>query len=397
MFSKYDVTKILFTVLTFPLLFQGDLLSWCLGSSDYTFIMLFKRIFLLLPAAAVVGVCWVTIVALLTLVFRQKRREFAALLFVSWWDLGRAIASFWGGVVKFVFLAIGWVFTLLRICLLGLWYAIQDIVLSPLRTVKGMSQNAFRPGVPWIAVCLTVLWCLIEGLIFTFVMTDLVVDTLSGFSSVELNRFVVQIFLYCAMFAIAIGSFSILANLEGAVKTRNVKQLAVILSVELFSVFFEVVFLYREFVEALVPWFAQYSGGQLNIGVAGVIGIAVALWIGVRGLTWFLFAEHGTPTILAIIRRTGLDGTKATGAGGKMEVFPMVKAAVDRIKSDINWTHEKGDELLSAFVLPPLQIVAAVVNFLNALINSRYLFEIPFKSYKEVLATRDLIKKVSDN
>ena len=140
MFSKYDVTKILFTVLTFPLLFQADLLSWCLGFGDESYVMLFKRIFLLLPAAAVVGVCWVTIVALLTLVFRQKRREFAALLFVSWWDLGRAIASFWGGIVKFVFLAIGWLFTLLRICLHGLWFAIQDIVLSPLRTVKGMSQ-----------------------------------------------------------------------------------------------------------------------------------------------------------------------------------------------------------------------------------------------------------------
>ena len=34
MFSKYDFTKILFTVLTFPVLFQADLLSWCLGFED---------------------------------------------------------------------------------------------------------------------------------------------------------------------------------------------------------------------------------------------------------------------------------------------------------------------------------------------------------------------------
>src|SRR6266576_3027984 len=51
-------------------------------------------------------------------------------------------------------------------------------------------------------------------------------------------------------------------------------------------------FLYRELIDAITPWLAQ-QGFQL--GIVGTLGLAMLGWVGVRGMTWFLFGRFGTP------------------------------------------------------------------------------------------------------
>jgi hypothetical protein len=74
-------------------------------------------------------------------------------------------------------------------------------------------------------------------------------------------------------------------------------------------------------------------------------------------------------------------------------VFAQTAAAIKHIQTDMDWVHNKGNEFLGAFILPPLQIVAAAVNFLSLLISSNHLFEIPFKSVKDVADTKNLLQK----
>ncbi len=63
----------------------------------------------------------------------------------------------------------------------------------------------------------------------------------------------------------------------------------------------------------------------------------------------------------------------------------------------MEWFHERGDEMLSAFILPPLQIVAGCVNFATLLISNKHLFQLPFKSYKDMLNADQLVNRVRDD
>jgi hypothetical protein len=394
MFNRADgLTKVVLYVLLFPLLFQGPMLAWTWGGRDEFYTMLFKRIFLLLPSVAIIFACWLTIPCVLSIVVRQNRTIFVNKLLLTWWDLGRAIFNFWSGFFSAIAVLLGWILGFTRMLIIGLWLAIQDICLSPIRAVRGVSETALTPGEPWIAVLMTLLWCILEAGVFTFVTTSLVVDTLSGLTGSALDITTVRIVLYLMLLAFVVGSYAIVASLAEAIKSRNVQQIFLICLVEFVALIFEVMFLYREFVDALVPWFAQHAGPGFSMGVTTTLALAATIWAGIRGMTWFLFAGAGTPTIMAIIQRTGIKNGKAGSSGGKRDYFLYIKTAVDGIKKDIDWCHTRGEMLLSAFIVPPLQVVAACINFGTLLFNGNHIFDLPFKSYKDIMHTRELLKK----
>ncbi|MGD8426240.1 MAG: hypothetical protein PVH63_01355, partial [Balneolaceae bacterium] len=95
-------TKLIFYILLFPSLFQEKVISFAWGANDPAILMVGKRLFLLLPAFAFIIGCWITIPALLTAIFRHNRRNFIMTLFITWWDLGKAVVSFWGGIFRFL-------------------------------------------------------------------------------------------------------------------------------------------------------------------------------------------------------------------------------------------------------------------------------------------------------
>lgn len=389
------ILKAVLAVLFFPLFFQESFVNFAWGAADEFWVMFGKRVFLILPVFAIILGCWVSIACLLTVVIRQQRREFLTSLILTWWDLGKSIVMFWGGIIKFVFTFVVAVIEFLKITFLATWSLVQEIVFTPFRLFKSMSQNVLSSPVPWLAVFMTIFWCVVEAIIFTYVMTPIVMDVFSNITGDNLTINVVRIPLFIFLLFVVLGSYAVLSNFVNSVKEKNVQSMIGIGAIEAVVLFVEVLFLYREFVDALVPWFAQYSS-DFELGVGGTIAIACFVWFGIRSLSWFLFASHGTPTILHLIQGKGVV-VFSRGEMAKSRLVSISPEFIDRIKNEMNWMRDKGEEVLAAIMLPPLQIVAACINFCTLLLNSNHLFELPFKSMSSVVDTKSLMRSVNNH
>ena len=375
------VLKIILSILLFPLYFQTQFLTFAWGADEAFWIMTGKRVFLLLPVLAIILGCWITIACAISILFRHNRMSFISSMFITWWDLGKSIVSFWGGIVKFAFIFIVALLNVVKILLLGAWYVIQEILFAPFRLLSNLGT-----------VVLTIFWCLIEATIFTYVTTPLVIDTFSNITGEQLSEFVIRIPLFVFLLFIVLGSYAVLSTLVDSAKSKNVSALAGIIVIEIVVLFVEVMFLYREFVDALSPWLAQQSE-NFELGIFWTLVISAFAWFGIRSVSWFLFAAHGTPAIMAVIQGKGL---KLKEANDKVAVkVPPIEFSSDfmkKIKADTAWIEEKGEEVLGAFILPPLQVLAAAINFFTLLISSSHLFELPFKKVSDIMDSKVLLE-----
>jgi hypothetical protein len=397
MFINFDsVIQFITSILMFPANFQAAFLQFAWGANDPLWLMIAKRAFVLLPVAGFIFSCWITMGCATTLPFRSNRSEFMPALIATWWDYGRAVTQFWGGTFKFVYALIGSSLGLFRLLVLSFLLLVQDLMLSPLRVAKEVGQGYFRPGIPWIAVCITLGWCALEAGVFTFVTTPLVNDVLSAIHDGSISESTMHIVLYCMMFAFVLGSYSILSTWGDAIKKREVSKIVQIGTFEAFVMVFEVLFLYREFVDALVPWFNQYTAGETSIGIVPILAISTFAWLGIRGMTWFLFASAGTPTILAIIQRSGIPGVSNSTNGKPSASLTYIRTAMGSVKNEMEWVQEKGEELLASFILPPLQIIAATINFCTLLITGRHMFKLPFKEMDDLQMQKPVVEQRSN-
>ena len=386
------ILKFVFSVLFFPLFFQDSFINFAWAVADPFWMQAAKRVFLLLPVMAIMLGCWASIACLLTVVIRPNRSEFLTSLIITWWDLGKSIVMFWGGIIKFAFTFAVATLEFVKITLMALWSLVQEILFTPFRMFKSMSQNVLSSPVPWLAVFMTIFWCLVEATIFTYVMTPLVLDVFSNITGEQLQLNVVRVPLFTFLFFIVLGSYAVLSNLLDSVKQKNFQSVIGIGAIETVVLFVEVLFLYREFVDSLVPWFAQYSE-SFELGVFGTLAISCFVWFGIRSLTWFLFAAHGTPTILYLIQGKGVVVFRQNG-GDKSRLVSISPEFVDRIKYEMGWMRAKGEEILADLMLPPLQVVAAGLNFCTLLLSSNHLFELPFKSMSAVTDTKTLMRNI---
>ena len=384
-----SIVKWVLSILLFPLYFQNQFLYFAWGMDDAFWLMLGKRLFLLLPVSAIILACWLTIFCAVTIIVRTNRRQFIIALLMTWWDLGKSIVSFWGGIFKFVFTFALALVTLLKVILLGIWSLVQEILFMPFRLMRNVGQNVVSSNIPWIAVYLTVFWCLIEAVIFTYVTTPLVIDTFSNITGESLTINVVRIPLFIFLLFIVLGSYAVLSTMIEVIKKKNIPAILGILVIEVIVLMVEVLFLYREFVDALVPWLAQYSEG-FELGVFWTIAISCFVWFGIRSLSWFLFASHGTPTIMAVIRGEGL-GSEKKRIQPKVRLADISFDFMERVKKDSAWIEQKGESLLAAFMLPPLQVIAAALNFLTLLFVGRHLFDLPFKTLDDIKDSSKII------
>ncbi|HKJ67459.1 MAG TPA: hypothetical protein VKA68_05845 [bacterium] len=384
------------SVLIFPIYFQGMFLQFAWGAGDAFWVTILKRLFLLLPTLALILGLWISIAALLTAIFRHDRRNFVMTLFITWWDLGRATVYFWGGIFRFLaFLGVA-LLGMLRILVQGIWSIFQNILFTPFRLLRAAGQTVVGSRVPWIAVFLTLFWCLIEAMIFAYVTTPLVIDTFSNITGEVLAVHVIRIPLFVFLFFIVLGSYAVLSTFVDAVKSKSLSSIAGIVVIEIVVILVEVLFLYREFVDSLVPWFAQYSA-NFDISMSGILAISVFVWFGIRSLSWFLFAEYGTPTIMRVIHGKGLQvaGAEATSGGQQVKPFDFTAEIMTSIKENTSWIQEKSEDLLAAFMLPPLQVIAGAINFLALLISGNHLFDLPFESIGDIQRSGDLLDELS--
>ena len=368
------------------------LFAW--GDGDPFWLLAMKRLFLLMPLGAVVLGYWTSVLSLPTIVVRAKRRTFISLVLVTWWDMARAIFTFWGGVFRFLLRLALSVLGACQMLLVGTWAVLQELVSIPFRMIRSLGSNVLQPGVPWIAVCMTFFWCVFEATIFTYVMTSLVIDTLSNLAGTEMTETAVHIPLFLFMLFIVLGSYAVLSTWATALRSRDWPTILKIGVVELVAMFVEVVFLYREFVDALVPWFAQHTSGNFDLGIVGTLGIAGVTWLGIRSLTWFLFASSGTPTMMAIIQRQGVGSRDAAG-----EARPGFRFFSDtfsgQLRNEFQWVGAEGERLLEAFLVPPMQVVAAALNFVTLLVSNRHLLELPLRTVQDLKDARQIVAELN--
>jgi hypothetical protein len=367
-------------------------LNFAWGGDDTMTVAILKRSFLLVPLVALIVSLIMSVPNILSLIVRSHRTEFMGHFLATWWDLFHAVFSYMAGIIKAVAKVLGVLFSALRLAVLGLWTLLLDVLLAPFKAVREVGRNIAAPGLPWIATVLTVLWCLLEAVIFTYVMTPLVMDTVSNLSGEDLYPSSVRVPLFLFLLTVILGSYAVLSAWTQALKERNVSAILRITAVELVAVLLEILFLYREFVDALVPWFAMHSSKNFEPGAVVILLIAFMIWLGVRGMTWFLFASHGTPILLALIQGQGLGTPAPAGETPGLKPMEYSNAFVEKVKADMGWLDYESTRTMEALVLPPMQLVAASVNFVTLLFSGKNLISLPLKDSQDLMQAAQALR-----
>jgi hypothetical protein len=366
-------------------------LSWILDLQQIVFGFIFdgtpgtavlKASLLLLPAAVLLVSMWAMMISLYTLPFRSGRGYFLTALLMSWWDVGRMAWFYWAGMGRFAFVLVGWIGSGIRAFFRLLWNAIKGALNSPFAILDWTARRYFKPGVPWLAFALLILWSAIEAVIFTFTLRPTMNELLADLTGAEPHPIMMTALLYIFLFFLVGGSFACVQALNDAIKTRQYGTIISMTIIEVVVAMFEVLFLYRELVDAITPWMAQQG---FNLGIVGTLAIAFAGWLGVRGMTWFLFGRYGTPALIAVLARETLShGSSADTPLPRQPEF--WKAPIAALKAEIDWFKGEAREMFELLTLPVLQLMAAGFNFWLVVLLGRPHFTLPFRSLEEVQA-----------
>jgi hypothetical protein len=340
---------------------------------------------LLLPVLLVIVGMWCTMLSLYTLPFRSGRGGFLTAMLLSWWDALRVIWLFWAGMLRVGIALVGWVIGALRFALLFVKSLIVSLFRSPLTLLDWTSRRYFQPGVPWVAFIVLVIWSAVEATVFTFTLQPTLNEVFAGLTGFEPNPAVMFPLLWLFLFMLIGGSFACVQVLSDAVASRKVGTIIQMIVVEAAVMFFEVMFLYRELIDAITPWIAQQTGGEMQLGITATLGLASFGWVGVRGMSWFLFGRFGTPALLAILSRQTI-----THDGASTFVEPPVqpdfwRAPVDALKKETAFFHEEAKRMFELLSVPVMQLLAAALNFAVVVMQSRPVFALPFKSIDDML------------
>ena len=123
----------------------------------------------------------------------------------------------------------------------------------------------------------------------------------------------------------------------------------------------------------------------MQLGLASVLMLAGFGWMGVRGMTWFLFGRFGTPALIAILSRQTI--SQEVAAEVPMPVQPDYwREPVNALKAETAWFKKEAQEFFELLTLPVLQLLAAAVNFAVVVVQSRPAFPLPFRTLDDMLA-----------
>src|SRR5216117_2925452 len=325
-----------------------------------------KFLLLFFPATVLIAGVWGTMVSLYTIPFRSGRGRFLAALLMSWWDAVRMAWFYWFGLARFLLVFVGWIWGLLRLGVGLFWRTLKNLVTSPFAMLDSSSR---QPGVPWIAFVLLLFWSAIEATIFTFTLRPTMSELLADLTGYQVNGFALILILWIFLAIIIAGSFACIQVLNDAIKERQTGNIVFMILVEIAVAMFEVLFLYRELVDAMTPWLAQQG---IQLGVFGTIGLAFFGWVGVRGMTWFLFGRFGAPALIALLGRQALVVEGLTAAHGNAPTMADYwKGPIAALKAEREWFRKEGRELFELASLPVLQVVASGMNFLFVVFTGR--------------------------
>ena len=343
-----------------------------------------KYVLLLFPAALGLAAIWCTQLSIYTIPFRSGRLLFVSALLLTWWDAARAVWLYWMGLVRLAAVVLGWIVVLTGFIVRTVIHAVRHLISMPLLMRGRVSERYFQPGVPWIAFVGLLVWSFLEAAVLAHVLYPPITEILTDLAETQAFTPFVGPTLFVSLFILVLASFACAQRLADALRTRELKFLGQMVGVELAVAFFEIMFLYREIVVTFTPWFAERP--------AMIIATAAGGWIGVRTLTWFLFGQYGTTTLLAFISRRPLVAPDSRAALSGAEAVPgWWEPPLRDFKDEIEWLHAKSDRLLEYLALPVLHVAAAAVNFGTVLIASRPVFQLPFKHLEEIPETRTIL------
>jgi hypothetical protein len=366
-------------------------MSWILDLQHIVFGFIFdgtagmavlKASLLLLPAAVLLVSMWATMISLYSIPFRSGRGYFLTALLMSWWDVGRMAWFYWAGIAQFLFVLIGWIGSGIRAFFRLLWNAFKGALNSPFAFLDWTSRRYFKPGVPWLAFLLLILWSAVEAIIFTFTLRPTMNELLADLTGFEPNPVMLTGLLYIFLFFLVGGSFACVQALNDAIKSKHYGTIISMVVIELVVAMFEVLFLYRELVDAITPWMAQQG---FNLGLVGTLAVAFGGWVGVRGMTWFLFGRYGTPALISVLARETLSHASSPDVAPPRQT-EFWKAPIAALKAEIEWFKGEAREMFELLTLPVLQLLASGFNFWLVVLLGRPHFTLPFRSLEEVLA-----------
>jgi len=252
-----------------------------------------------------------------------------------------------------------------------------------------------KPGIPWLAVMITIGWIALESTMFSYILTPMVGEIMTGLTGTVVPQLILMPGIALFLFLVIGGSFACMHGLVEAVEKKQPFNVAKMLLIEFFIMFIEVMFFYREFVDSLAPWLAQMSNEAVQLGLGSILGIATMAWMGIRFATWFFFAKFGTPTLLSIISREGIFSNSKTSKAQTVSMpLSWIKQMFSSIQNEMNWFTKKSEELVQALMLPPIQILAVMTNFVMILLTGKYLFNLPIKSLSELKDTKEMTNQV---
>lgn len=376
--------------LSWIIVWQAKVFTFILGAGSFWGVV-GMTLLLLLPATALVAGVWGTMISLYTLPFRLGRAgTLLQALLMSWWDALRMVWFYWAGLVRFLVVFVGWIWGLLKLGVQLVWGTLKGAITSPLAL---LDATARRPGVPWPAFFLLVIWSAIEATIFTFTLRPTMSELLADLTGYEVNALLLVVILWVFLYVLIAGSFACIQVLNDAIKTRQVGQIVFMVLVEITVALFEVLFLYRELVDAITPWLAQQG---VQLGVVGTLGLAFFGWVGVRGMTWFLFGRFGAPALIGLLGRQAFGHEHGTGApSGGLGVADFWQGPISALKKDTEWFKKEAKEVFELMSLPILQLLAAGFNFGVVVITGRPHFSLPFRSIDDVLAATPFAGKAA--
>jgi len=367
--------------------FQTRIFSFVLAGDSF-WSLAGTAILLLLPAGVFIAAIWGTMVSLYTIPFRLGRSvTLMQSVALAWWDALRMVWFYWAGLVKFVIVMVGWVWGLLKLGVQIIFGTLKGAITSPLAMLDATSR---RPGVPWAAFVLLLIWSAVEATIFTFTLRPTMSELLADLTGYEVNAFALVTLLWIFLAIIVAGSFACIQVLNDAIKEKQTGNIVFMILVEIAVAMFEVLFLYREMVDAMTPWLAQQG---VTLGVVGTLGLAFFAWVGVRGMTWFLFGRFGAPALIAVLSRQPMG--EGAAAHGSSQMPDYWKGPIAALKAEREWFRKESRELFELVSLPVLQVVAAGLNFLFVVFTGRPHFTLPFKSIDDVLSATHFPARVS--
>jgi len=338
---------------------------------------------LLMPALLLAAGMWCTVASIYTLPFRSGRGAFITSMLMAWWDAGRCIWLFWTGMMRVGVALVGWVIGSVRFAFLMVKNLLLGLLRSPLTLLNWTSERYFQPGVPWVAFMVLTVWCAIEATIFTFTLQPTLNEVFGSLTGFDPNPRVMAPLLWMFLFMLVAGSFACVQVVTEAIKEKKTATIVQMLVVESAVMFFEVIFLYRELI-------AQQSGGSVQLGIGATLALASFGWLGVRGMSWFLFGRFGTPALLAVLSRQAVSMEGAKRPIERAVEPGLWREPVNALKAETAWFHEEAKRMFELLSLPVLQLLAAAINFAVVTIKSRPMFSLPFKSLEDILAATPL-------